>query len=435
MAKEKQQSALRDISTFWSFAACLLGVGGFLLWAIFAPLAEGVTASGQIVVENNRKAVQHLEGGIIRELNVREGDIVEEGDVLLELEQVASLASRQEIAKELSSQLGSTARLNALLNDDPEPNFDVLNQLPISPNDRMGIIARQSELFNQQRTGHETELSVLRARRNTTNQRERDLTRQIDAIERSLSVANQDLIRKRQYIEKGWTTIDELQQSEREVANLEAELSGLIASQNEARTRGREITEEIRNAEAQFLAEISSDLLEAQQRASVNLERLSQTEDVLQRTIIRAPRSGKVLNLAFSTIGGVVRTGDVIMEIVPAEGDLIAEIQVSPTDRDAVRQGQRVEAQLSAYKQWDVPRIEGEVVSVSADLKQVPETGVSYYAARVVLDLSTLEASTPVDLVPGLPVDAFIDSGQKRTFLDMVMEPLSKTVSKGTVVY
>lgn len=427
--------ALRDSSTFWAFLVCFLGIGGFLVWAIFAPLAQGVIASGQIVVEDNRKTVQHLEGGIIRKLHVREGDIVQEGDVLVELEQVSSLASRDEIAKDLAAQLGSIARLSALMEGTDEPNFASLTRVPVAPAIRQEIIARQYALFRQQKESHETELSVLRAKRTTLLTRQNDVSGQIDAVNRSLAVAREDLARKRTYLEKGWTTIDQMQAVQREVANLEAEVSRLTASQNDARVTAREVTEELKNAEAQFRSQISADLVEARQRSLVNEERLAATQDVLKRTVITAPRSGKVLNKSFSTIGGVVRPGDPIMEIVPESVDLIASVQILPTDRDAVKQGQKVEAQLSAYKQWDVPRINGEVLSISADLKQIPETGMSYYEAKILLDMDTLEANLPVELLPGLPVEAFINSGQKRTFAGMVMEPLTKTVSKGTTVY
>ncbi|MGV6800866.1 MAG: HlyD family type I secretion periplasmic adaptor subunit [bacterium] len=426
---------LKDKSTFIAFIICLIGAGGFLLWALFAPLAEGVTASGQIVVEDNRKAVQHLEGGIISKLNIKEGDIVERGQVLLELEQVSSLASRDEIANDLATQLASLVRLNALLEDAKTLDFSSLANLPITAEARADIINRQSALFIEQRESHETELSVLRARRATLITRERDLTGQIEAVARALNLAREDLQRKQSYIQKGWVTLDQLQASQREVANLEAEVSRLRASQNEARVSSREILEETKNTKAQFRSKISADLLEARSRSAINEERLASTQDVLTRTVITAPRSGKVLNLAFTTIGGVVRPGEKIMEIVPKSDGLIASVQISPTDREAVHQGQKVEAQLSAYQQFDVPRISGEVLSISADLKNVPETGVSYYEARILLDLSTLESNRPVEVIPGMPVNAFINSGHTRTFADMVAEPLQKTFTKGTIVH
>ncbi|MCI5046062.1 MAG: HlyD family type I secretion periplasmic adaptor subunit [Aquisalinus sp.] len=426
--------SFRDWPTFWASAACLFFIGGFVLWSALAPLAEGVTASGQIVVEDNRKVVQHLEGGIIRVLHVREGDLVEEGDVLVELGQVASLARRDEVAKELAVELASIERLTSLLDDNEVPDFSVLDDLPIDEATRTEIIARQQRLFDQTVSSLDSEVSVLTARRSTQRSRERDLTSQIAAVGRSLRLAQEDLTRRLSFLDQKWETIDRVQASEREVASLEAELSALRASQNEARETALEIDEEIKSAVATAQARYSGELLEARRNAEIAEEKLGASQDVLARTIITAPRSGKVLNLAFTTLGGVVGSGEPIMEIVPDTSDLVAQVQINPTDRDAVQPGQSVKAQLSAYKMWVQPRIDGEVLSISADLKQIPETGVSYYEARILLDRSTLKTENNIDIIPGMPVEAFIANGQKSTFAEILFEPIFQVFDRGSRV-
>ncbi len=426
--------SFRDWPTFWASAACLFFIGGFVLWSALAPLAEGVTASGQIVVEDNRKVVQHLEGGIIRVLHVREGDLVEEGDVLVELGQVASLARRDEVAKELAVELASIERLTSLLDDNEVPDFSVLDDLPIDEATRMEIIARQQRLFDQTVSSLDSEVSVLTARRSTQRSRERNLTSQIAAVGRSLRLAQEDLTRRLSFLDQKWETIDRVQASEREVASLEAELSALRASQNEARETALEIDEEIKSAVATAQARYSGELLEARRNAEIAEEQLGASQDVLARTIITAPRSGKVLNLAFTTLGGVVGSGEPIMEIVPDTSDLVAQVQINPTDRDAVQPGQSVKAQLSAYKMWVQPRIDGEVLSISADLKQIPETGVSYYEARILLDRSTLKTENNIDIIPGMPVEAFIANGQKSTFAEILFEPIFNVFDRGSRV-
>jgi HlyD family type I secretion membrane fusion protein len=433
-SRTKKAKPFTDKPTFWSGMACLVGVGGFMIWGAFAPLSEGVTSAGQIVVEDNRKVVQHLEGGIIRVLNVQEGDIVSEGDILIELEQVASLAQRDEVANELAIQLASVERLTALINNEPQPDFENIKTLPVPEAVMSDIIFRQEALYIQQKASLESEVSVLSAKRNTLKARERDLSNQISAVERSLLVASQDLANKRKWLAQKLETIDRVQAVEREVSNLEAELSRLITEQNQARITAREVSEEIKSVRAQALASQSAELLEAKRLASTAQERLSASQDILSRTVIKAPRSGKVLNLVFNTIGGVVSPGEPVMEIVPDTSGLIAEVRINPTDRDAVQAGQIVKAQLSAYKLWRTPRIDGEVVSISADLIEEPETGLTYYEARILLDRETLKSEYDVNIIPGMPVEAFIDSGIRRTFFDIILEPISSTIERGTKV-
>ncbi len=425
-------SIWRDKPTFISGGLCLVFLGGFVVWGFTAQLAEGVTASGQIVVEDNRKVVQHLEGGIIRVMHIKEGDIVQEGDVLVELEQVASLARRDELAKELATQLASIERLTSLMEGEDAPDFAILDTLPIDSAMREETIIRQNSLFTQQKASLDSEISVLNARRNTQEGRERDLISQLAAVRRSLAVARDDLNRKLTYLNQKWETIDRVQAVEREVANLEAELSRLQASQNEARVTAQEIDEEIKSLKATAQAKSSGELLEARRAADSAEEKLGASQDVLSRTVIYAPRSGKVLNLSFTTLGGVVGSGEPIMEIVPDTTDLVTQVQVKPTDRDAVQPGQKVKAQLSAYKMWKASRIEGEVLSISADLKEQPETGATYYEARILLDRSTMKKdSDDVNIIPGMPVEAFIASGNSSTFFEILSEPIVQTVRRG----
>lgn len=434
IANKRKVAILGDNTTLWAGIACFLGLGGFLVWSLTAKLAEGVTTAGQIVVEDNRKIIQHLEGGIVRIVHVREGSLVKKGDLLIELDQLASLAQRDEIAKELAVQQASIQRLQALIGEIPAPDFTLLAETPITDDVRNEIVNQQQSLFENQKTSLATELSVLRARRTTLKSREQNLTSQINAVSRSLSIAQNDLARRKRYLKQKWETIDRVQSVEREVASLEAELSRLEATQNEANVSAKEIDQEIRSAKASAMTSASGELLEARQGVLRAQERLGTSQDILSRKEIYAPRAGKVLNLTFTTIGGVVSPGEPIMEIVPNTSKMVAQVQLKPTDRDAVQIGQTVKAQLSAYKQWLSPRMDGIVESISADLKINKETGLGYYEARIVLDSETLKSNVNVQVIPGMPIQAFIDSGQRRTFADMIIEPIAATIERGTKI-
>ena len=413
--------------------ACAAGFGGFLVWSAAAPLAEGVNASGQIVVQDDRKTVQHFEGGIIRELMVSEGDRVEAGQTLLILEPLQSEAQRDEIAQELAVQTASIERLSALRAGREAPGFAGLDAIEIDPSVRDAIRARQAALFAEQAAARDAEVEVLTTRRATLEGRASDLEGQIRATEAALRSGREDLALRRQLLAERLETVGTVSALEREVSRLDADLSRLRGSRNEAISGIQETTDQIRQAEAAFAERAGREILEAQARALGARERLRSTQDRLARTVITAPIGGEVLNLAFATVGGVVRQGDPIMEIVPDSGSLVASLRLQPTDRDAVVPGQTVEAQLTAYKGFVASaRMEGKVVGVSADLLTDPATGVPYYEARVRLDAEGLDPADGIVIIPGMPVDAFIASGRSRTMMSYMLEPVTTTFRRGS---
>ena len=422
-------SPFSDGAVRWSILACLIGFGGFLLWAAVAPLEEGVTASGQIVLRDDRKTIQHFEGGIIRRLYVSEGDRVEQGAVLLELEPLQSEAARDELAQQLLVQQATLARLQAVRDGDDAPDFSLLDADGVDGALRDDIVTRQRELFRQQTSAHEAELSVLRARREALTRRIADLGGELAATRSALEVAERDLRLREDMMGEGLETIGNVQTLQREVASYRGELSRLTGDQNAARASITETDGQIAELQARLARDIGTQMVEAQANAMAAAERLRGTEDRLARTVIRAPQAGQVFNLGFKTVGGVVRQGEPIMDIVPETDDLLVAVRLRPTDRDAVSPGQRVEAQLTAYKSFIVPRLPGEVMGVSADLKQDEASRSYYYEARILLDRT--EGGQELAVLPGMPVEAFIASGRRRTMLDYLLEPILGTLRRG----
>lgn len=423
-------TAFTDRSIRISVIICVIGFGSFLAWGSIAKLAEGVTASGQVVVEDSRKEIQHLEGGMISVLHVREGDEVQQGDILVELAPLQSASARDELAQEYAVQAANIIRLTALRAEEESVSFEELNEIDLDPVIREEIIARQSSLFTQQRAARAAELSVLNSRRSSLRSRRQDVANEMEATERSLTTARADLALRRELLEEKLETIGNVSQIEREVSRLEADMSRLQGESNQALKSGEEVVNQIREARAQFQEQLGQQMVEAQGRALAARERLLTLDDRLARTVVRAPQSGKILNKSFSTVGGVVSPGETIMEIVPTNDDLIVIIQLSPTDRDAVKPGQTVKAQLTAYKSFRQDRLDGEVLGVSADLLQDDVSGAYYYEARVKLDATGL--SPDVQVIPGMPIDAFIASGNSRTFFDYIFEPIMTTIRRGT---
>ena len=410
---------------------CLIGLGGFLAWAGFVPLAEGVPAAGQIVVEDDRQVVQHLEGGIISELLVRDGDRVEAGEPLLELQETASLAVRDEILQEIATLTGSLQRLEALRDGRDEPDFSALEGFDISEAERTEILNRQRDLFRQQKQAFEADLSVLIARRDGARSARALHNQQITVTQRVLAAAEDQLDLLRERVSRQMARLDELRAMERDVAALEADISRLRTEAQQAATLETDLEGQIAQTEASFTRQVSTDQLEVRTRLQQAEERLNAAQDVLNRSVISAPRAGEVLNLRFTTRGGVVRPGEPILEIVPEVGEVTASVRIQPGDRAAVYEGQAVRTRLTAFKSWMTPRLDGEVVSVSADLKTDQNTGTNYYEVRVAIPASETARLGDLAIIPGMPVEVFIFSGSSRTTLDYLLEPVSESLFRG----
>ncbi len=421
---------LRDRTMIMSTIVCLLGFGGFFLWSVTAPLAEGVTVFGQVVVDGERKVVQHLEGGIIERIEVREGDDVEAGDPLLVLTDVAAIAGRAEVSQDLLNAKASVARLDALMGQ--RDSFDFPQELAdeVSAARLADIRIKQNALFEQQRSALTADVAVLTSRQQGLRESIRNRDVQIDSTLRSLEIVRDDLARKREFLEDRLITANQVTALEREEATLEGDLARLRTEQNQATSQIAETGRQISQARARFLERVSSELVDARSQVSQLEERLTTVRDVVNRSIITAPQSGKILNMAFSTPGGVVGPGEPILEIVPSYEGLIATVQLRPTDRDNVYEGLAVTTRLSGLKGWTSPNLPGEVTQVSADLKTSPDGSYSFYEARLVVDTDPLNDSG-VEITPGMPVEAFVSSGETRTLMAYLIEPIEATFRRG----
>lgn len=422
---------LEDRATTLAGIACLAGLGLFLAFAVFVPIAEGVTVGGQIVVEDKRKVVQHLEGGIIRDLAVREGSVVSAGDTLVVIEDVQARAERDQTGQVLLAVSATLDRIETLLADGDEIIFRPVPGYDGDADKRAGIRAEARQLFDRQRQALASERSVLEARRLALVARADAQAAQGEAIGKSLSILRAEVENKRPLLAQNDITIDAIQGLDREIASLEGALAGAKADRLQALAEAAEVEERIMQAGVQFQERLSAELIDARTEYLSRQEQFLSMQNILERTVIKAPQTGRVMNLNFATVGGVVRPGDPILEIVPAEGSLVAQVQVSPTDRDTVYEGLAVKARLSAYRQWRTPVVDGEVLSVSADLKTTRDGKQSYYEALIRLDAGSVAAAEDVDIVPGMPVEAFVDSGRKRTFLSYLFEPIVGTLDKG----
>ncbi|MCR9080160.1 MAG: HlyD family type I secretion periplasmic adaptor subunit [Hyphomonadaceae bacterium] len=419
----------RRLST--SFLVCAVSLGGFLAWAGLAPLAEGVTAYGSVVVESDRKLVQHLEGGIIDQILIKEGDMVETGDPLMVLTDIAASAGRDQVTQDLVNHLASIDRLTALLAGNSEIAFTELSDdVEIRPEDYDEILARQRDLFAQQNRRLSADVRVLRSRAEGLAESARNQQAQIESQKRSVGIIEADLVKKESLLAENLVSGDAVVQLQRDLTLAESELFRLNAAQEQNLIEAREVRNQIIQTEERFAEDLTQELLEARASAAEAGEQLRAAQDVVNRTTLFAPRSGEVLNLKYSTLGGVVQPGEAVVEIVPREAQLVASLEIFPADRDGVYEGLRVMTRLSGFDSWRSPSMEGKIMDVSPDLKSAPSGDYSYYEARVVLDVDTL-AENGIQAAPGMPVEAFVLSGQKRTLLNYLVEPITATFRRG----
>lgn len=410
---------------------CLIGLGGFLAWAGLVPLAEGVPASGQIVVENSRQVVQHLEGGIIHELLVRDGDHVEAGQPLLTLQETASLSVRDEIMQDIASLTGSLQRLVALRDGLGEPDFSALEAMSLGDTERAEVIERQHDLFRQQRQAFDADIAVLTARRDGARSSHVLQEQQVTLTQRVLAAAREQLALLQNRVDRQMARLDELRAMEREIATLQVEVSRLRTDAQAAANLELDLEGQIAQAEASFTRQVSAEQLDVRTQLQQAEERLNSAQDILTRSVILAPVAGEILNLRFSTRGGVVRPGEAILEIVPEVGEVTASVRIRPSERASVYQGQDVRTRVTAFKSWMTPRLDGEVVSVSADLKIDQVSGAPYYEVRVLIPASELLKLDAGAVIPGMPIEVFIYSGRSRTTLDYLFEPIGESLFRG----
>ena len=285
--------------------------------------------------------------------------------------------------------------------------------------------------FRQQRQAFNADIAVLTARLDGAQSSRILQARQVVLTQRVLEAAQAQLELLRNRAERQMARLDELRAMERDNASLEAEISRLRTEAQSAANLEQDLEGQIGKAEATFSRQVSTEQLEVRTQLQQAEERLSSAQDILNRSVIIAPVSGEILNLRFSTRGGVVRPGEAILEIVPEVGEVTASVRIRPAQRDAVYAGQAVRTRMSAFKSWMTPQLDGTVVSVSADLKTDEANGVSYYEVRVTVPAAELARLGDREIIPGMPVEVFIFSGRSRTTLDYLFEPIGESLFRG----
>jgi HlyD family secretion protein len=398
-------------------------LGGFLLWGLTVPIAGGAVAPGVISPDGNRRTVQHLEGGIIAQLRVRDGDRVSAGQQLVVLESLQARSVFNALQNQHQTLLVMQARLQA--EQDGRAEMGIPSEIEaVPPNSELSrLLAAQRSMFATRRAAHEMRMMVLRQRIEQSHEQIRGLEAQVASAAEQLALVADELRGKQQLLRSGLVPRPEvlrLQRAQAEILGRRGEYLGTIA-----RTRQviGETEMQILSLEAERLDKISEQIDKVRVELAGVTERLVASRDVLTRTVVAAPISGTVVNLRFKTVEGVIRPGEAILDIVPDEEKLLIDARVSPIDIDVVYIGLPAQVRLTAYSSRGLPRISGMVRSVSADRIVDQATSQPYYLARVEVDRGELERlGSAIELVPGMPAEVLIVR-RERTMVHYLLEP------------
>lgn len=399
----------------------------------FVPIKSAALATGKVVVLSNNKIVQHLEGGIISKILVSEGDVVEEGQPIMELNSVSSQAARNIARIELYMARITEARLLALKREHNVMEIpDEIVEETTRNYDLQKTIENQTNLFVTQRNMQRGKLATLQQKVAEYDEEIKGFQAQVDSVNGQLELIEEEIIPLVGLMEKGHVTKPRVLALKREEKELEGNRGQYMASIARTRQSIREAELQLTTLRHEFASEMAGEFSAAQTTISDNEERLASADDVVRRTVITAPYEGIVANLRYHTIGGVINPGERIMDIIPQNEQLVVQAQVKPSDIDVVKNGLETGVVFSAYKTRNMPRLQGKVTRVSADVASQDEgqQAEAFYKARVEVDSQELaKLSAAVMLYPGMPVEVFIETGS-RSFLGYLFAPITASLDK-----
>jgi len=428
MSLEMTRASMRRSILSGAVVAGLLafGVGG---WAATAELAGAVIAPGLLVVESDVKKVQHPTGGVVGELRVRDGYRVKAGDVLVRLDDTQTRAALGIVTKALDELAARRARNEAERDDAGTIQFPAELLARTDDPDVAKLVHGEERLFEARRSARFGKARQLRERIGQLSEQVQGLADQLTAKRKEIELIGQELKGVRELWQKNLIQMGRVTALERDAARLEGERGALVSTIAQTRGRVTETELQIDQIDQDLKSEVSRDLAEMRAKMSELGEKKIGIVDQLKRVEIRAPQDGVVHQSTIHTVGGVISNGEAIMLIVPEADVLALEARIAPQDIDQVRLGQRAILRFTAFNRRTTPEINGEVSRISADVSQEQRTGAAFYTIRVKIPESELERLKGLRLVPGMPVESFIQTGE-RTVLSYLLKPLSDQFTK-----
>lgn len=430
-ARTSASPATKAIRTYLLLSVATMGalVAGAGGWAATANLSAAVIGAGTIVVEGSAKKIQHREGGIVREILVQDGSSVNNGDVLVRLDDTIIRASLASVVKEMSQLEVRRIRLHAERDDTIEMDVPEAFSLRLADPEVAEYFGSEKALFNARRQLLDGQRSQLRQQIQQVSQERTGIQVRLSAKEEELIWISQELERVTSLSEQGLVQFTRLAELKRRKAQLDGERGQMISDNARSSMKVAEVEMQILQLDKDRRAEILKELLDVDSRLSKLAEQRVAAEDQLKRVDIKAPQAGIVHELAVHTIGGVVGAGETLMTIVPTNDTLVIQSRIKPTDIDQLHPGQDAALRFSAFNQRTTMEIDGKVEKISPDLSHNAQTGESWYTARITISKDQRARLGNLVLVAGMPVETFIQTGD-RTALSYLIKPLADQVKR-----
>jgi HlyD family secretion protein len=408
-------------------------------WLALVPLAGAVVVPGNLVVQSNVKTIQHPTGGVVAEIKVHDGKHVDAGDLLVRLDATQTQANLQMVNKQLDELRARISRLIAERDGLERPEIPAELAARSSEDNVRSLLASENSLFKARLTARKSQKDLLQSRVAQLSEEISGLDAQVDSKAKQLELIAGEVTGVQDLYDKHLVPLTRLTTLQREAARIEGERGQLISAIAETKSKIGEAQLQIVRIDQDFRSEVVKELGETQAKEAELVERGVAAQDQLDRIEIHAPTSGVIHQLSTHTIGGVIRAGDSIMEVVPDADELLVETRLQPNDIDQVRLGQKAFVRFSAFNQRTTPQLTGTVSYISATTShdqagQGMQGGVqgSYFTVRVVLAEEERRRLGGLQLVPGMPAEVFMQTGS-RTMMSYLLKPITDQMQRAFV--
>lgn len=407
-----------------------LGFGGFLLWAGLAPLDEGVPSQGMVAIDTKRKAVQHLSGGIVKAVLVREGDVVKEGQTLIQLDEATARANHEAVRQRY---LGLRAMQGRLLAEQTgaasiawHPDLKAEASDPLIQSQ----ITTQEQLFRSRRAALQADLQGIEESIRGQEGLLQAYAGMLEHRRQQLALLQDELKHTRGLVAEGYAPRNRQLELERNVADAQAQLADLMGNTTRAQRTIGELRQRAMSRQQEYRKEVETQLADVTREVQSDEQKLVAVKADLGRIDIKAPASGQVVGLAIQTVGGVVQAGQKLMDVVPENEALLLEARIEPHLIDKVHTGLPTDVRFSTFAHTPQLVVPGEVQSVSTDLLTDQQGGmmVSYYLARIQITPEGMQVLGKRQMQPGMPAEVIIKTGE-RSLLTYLLKPLTKRVA------
>lgn len=422
-------SLWKDHVIRWGILVVGVALAVFVGWAALAPLSQGVVGQGTLVADSKRKTIQHLEGGIIKAIHVRDGSRVEKNQVLVELDPTQPQAQHDLVKTRYLTSLAVLNRLNSERAGLSEIEFSSELSMTEGNQELTSIISMQNKVYQDRQHQYTGQISLLEQRARQLEEQVEGLNFELTAREKELSLMADELRRTEELQKKRLVDLPRVLSLQREQAKTSGEIGRTRADIAAAKVAIGEARMEILQLEKTRNQDLSEQLEKVQEQVHELGRQLHAAKDVLERTAIRAPESGTVFGLNIYTVGGVIPPGTPILQIVPGNDRLLVEAKININQIDEVHKGMPVKVRFSAFRQRTTPLAEGTVEEISADAVDDERIGQSFYLVRVGVPESEMVKLAGLEIVPGMPAEVLIKGGE-RTAMEYFLDPITSMLRR-----